>query len=575
MFLVAITKHAIAQNFNNMHFEELNTHPFIITIITDNIFAKYLPLEEGFSVIESPFFPKRKDEQIIFTQGFYHQKNRSFEINRSTISGRPIFYCINPQGEFYCSTHISLLRRAGIPIAEDPTTLPEFFIYRHIMPPRTLYKNIKRILIGGKLVVRLVSDKATIYSITYYSPPTENKHIKSIQESAAELQKHLIEILHRLQSVKQETTVLLSGGIDSSVISQIYKKILNLNNSYSTGYPFESGTNFEKRYAISAAETLEMNHEYYEPSTEEFLTGIVEAISYAEEPLHHLQSVLLHLLWKNKIPKEKRIILCAQGAGTTFGHNQILYLYQKRRQLLYRLSINNLSLSILKKLSNVTEKGRPFIEIIDKLHHDFPFTHPENPIWSWMDYGSWEWTQTYFKVTKDQIIKERDEIIKEFSQMSFYDIWSRYSLYGDEDVTLAIWSKIGEGNNKTIYYPYYDTNVLDYAFSIPWRLKLRKPRVLTKELAHQIQLPTFIINRPKHGFGITSLKWAKQGDVFEPLIPVVSKIFDEQEIRKVQNINNRRASQTFWNMVNYSIWKKICINNEPLEALLEELDFAI
>jgi hypothetical protein len=143
MFLVAITKHAIAQNFKNMHLEELNKHPFIITIITDNVLAKYHSLEDGFSVIESPFFSTQKNEKIIFIQGTYNQQNQSFEINRSTISGRPIFYTINTKGEFYCSTHISLLRTAGILIEEDPTTLPEFFIYRYIMPPRTLYKILK------------------------------------------------------------------------------------------------------------------------------------------------------------------------------------------------------------------------------------------------------------------------------------------------------------------------------------------------------------------------------------------------------------------------------------------------
>jgi asparagine synthase (glutamine-hydrolysing) len=425
---------------------------------------------------------------------------------------------------------------------------------------------------GGQLRVRLENDRCVIHTATYYTPPIENKHIKSLQESTTELHKYLGETLQRLQPAKNEVTILLSGGIDSSIISTLYKKTFNLNTSYSTAYPFESGVNLEKRYALSAAKALQMNHCYYEPTTEKFLTGILEAISYAEEPLHHLQSVLLHLLWKNKIPREKRIILCAQGAGSTFGHNQIFYFYQKRKQLLYRLAINNLSLSLLKKLSNITATYKPFIEIIDKLHHDFPVTHPENPIWTWMDYGSWEWAQTYFKTTKNQIIKERNEIIKEFSDLSLYDIWSRYSLYGDEDVTLAIWSKIGEKNNKIIYYPFYDTKVLNSAFSIPWRLKIQKQRLLTKELARQRELPKFIINRPKLAFGITSQQWAKQGDVFEPLMPVVSKIFDEREIRKLQSTNNRRTSQTFWNIVNYSIWKRLCINNESLDLLLEELN---
>ena len=303
MFFVAITKDEISQNFKNVQSEELKIHPFIITVITDNILSKYIPNKNGFSLIESPYFSSSEKEKIIFSQGIYHQQEHSFTIRRSTISGRPIFYTTNSKDDFYCSTHISLLRTAGIPIQEDATVLPEFFIYRHIMPPRTLYKNIKRFLMGEQLLIRLENDKCVIQPLTYYIPPSENKQIKSITEGATALYKYLTQTLDRLDLAKDETTVLLSGGIDSSVISTIYKKIFTLDTSYSTGYPFETpGLNVEKDYALSAAEALEMNHRYYEPSPQEFLTGIIEAIFHAEEPVQHLQSVLLHLLWKNEIP---------------------------------------------------------------------------------------------------------------------------------------------------------------------------------------------------------------------------------------------------------------------------------
>jgi len=572
MFLVAITKQEISQNFKNVQLEQLKIHPFIITIATDNFLSKYLPLEKGFSVIESPFFSSPKTGQIIFSQGTYHQQNRSFEIGRSTISGRPIFYTINPKGEFYCSTHISLLRTAGLPIEEDTTVLPEFFIYRHIMPPKTLYKNIKRIPMGGQLLIRLENDKCVIHKKTHYTPPTENQQIQSLQKGAEELYRHLTETLKKLEPVKEQTTLLFSGGIDSSVISTIYKKIFALNTSYSSGYPSESlDLNTEKKYALSAAPALTMNHHYYEPSSEEFLSGVLESMSRAEEPLHHLQTVLLHLLWKNEIPSEQRIVLCAQGAGSTFGNNEIFYLNEKRKKLLYRLLINNSSLSFLKMISKRMGWRTGIIDIIEKLHHNYPLNHSENPIWSWMDYGSWDWVRTYFNVTQDQIIRDRYEIIKEFSNMSLYDTWSRYSLYGDEDVTLSIWSKIGEEDKKILYFPYYDCNVLDYAFSIPWQLKLQVPRILTKELGRQCDLPKFILNRPKIGFGIESKHWAERGGIFGPMIPLASKIVDEKEIRKMQSSDPKKA-MTFWNMINYSIWKRLQINKEPLEVLLEELN---
>jgi len=131
-------------------------------------------------------------------------------------------------------------------------------------------------------------------------------------------------------------------------------------------------------------------------------------------------------------------------------------------------------------------------------------------------------------------------------------------------------SKIGEGDKKIIYFPYYDLNLLNYVFSIPWSLKLRKHNILAKELAHQSKLPEFIYNRPKSSFGIRSRQWSLKGGALEPLVPLASKVFDEKEIRKMQSSDLNKA-MTFWNMLNYSIWKRLFINNEPIDVLLKEL----
>jgi len=571
MFLVAITKEEISQNFQNVTIEEQKIHPFLITVITDDFLSKYIPEENGFSVIESPLMQYSNFRDIIFSRAKFNKNDNSFIILQSIISGRPIYYTINSIGDFYCSTHISMLRKAGVQIKEDPSVLPEFFIYRHVMPPKTLYKNIKKILIGGQLKIELKNDKCLVKSIDKYTLPEKNKQIKSIGNSAAETYSYLLESIKSLDVAKDEIAILLSGGIDSSIISTICKDIFAINKSYSTGYPFESpNLNVEKKYALSAAEALGMDHHYYEPDSQEYLSGLIEAISLAEEPVHHLQSVLAHLLWKNEIPSNEKIVLCGQGRGTTFGDNHFLYINENRDRAVFRLLSTKPSIHILKMISKVMGRGEELVEIMKKSNHEYPLFNSENPIWSWMAHGNKNWACNYFNVTEEDIIRERYSFIKEFSDMSINDIWSLYSLFGDEDVTLSIWSKIGEGNKRIIYFPFYDLNLLNYVFSIPWNLKLRKYNILAKELAHQSKLPEFIINRPKSSFGIRSRQWSIKGGVFEPLVPLASKVFEEKEIRKMQSSDPKKA-MTFWNILNYSIWKRLCINNEPLEVLLEEI----
>jgi asparagine synthase (glutamine-hydrolysing) len=572
MFLIALTKDVIAQNFQSVKVEDFNIHGLKLTFVLDNFLSDFTSDADVFSIIESPLIKFDSYQKTIFSQITYQDKNDTLNVFKSTISGRPIYYHINPKGEFFCSTHISMLRAAGVPIVENTDVLPEFFVFRHIMPPNTLYKNIYEMLSGGQLQIKIIDNRCKIQSINYYNPPAENQNLKSLNDCSIKLLDNLSESIKKLHKVKDETAILLSGGIDSSILSSLCKTNLITDNSYSTKYPFEEpNLDLEKKYALSAAQALGMKHQVYEPTNKEYLTGFLEAVSYAEEPLHQLQSILIHLLLKNGIQSDKKIIINGWGAGTTFGSNKFLYIHNN--PLIQKISIP--SIGVLDTLSRTSKRFKLFLEILNSYNLKTSLADPKNLIWHWMDYGNKDWVCTHFKTTENDIIKKRYNFIKNFQNMSIYDIWSLYSFFSDEQYTLSIWTKIGEGNKKIMYTPFYDQDVLNYVFSIPWKLKLQSPENrLRKEIAQKTHIPDFIINRPKISLGVQSKHWAEKDDIFEPIIPLTLKIFDEKEIRKMQSAEKHNA-MTFWNILNYSIWKRLCINNEPLAVLLEELNESI
>jgi len=570
MFLFAVTKKGFAQNFSSQKVEEFKIHSLMATIITDRFLSEYIPEQNGFTIIESPLLSTSHVRDTIFSQVTYNSTTDSIIISKSTISGRPIYYHINKAGEFFCSTHISLLRKAGVPITENTDVLPEFFVFRFVMPPNTLYKNINQLFSDGQLHLKITNNTCNITLKTLYHPPQQNKKIASNTEGATKLFDYLTESLKKLQIRKDEMTVLLSGGIDSSILSKICQVNSLTKISYSTKYPFEEPTfDIEKNYSLSAAKALNMDHHYCEYTNQDYLHGIIEAIAEAEEPLHHLQSVLFHLLFKKGIPKEKQLIIHGQGAGTTFGGNYHLYTHNRP---IFKVLSRRPALDVLKIISRFSQRmQRNLVDILDKPFTNSSLSNPNNLLWSWMDYGSKQWVCDHFNVTEHDIIKERYNTIKEFENLSVNDIWSLYSLFGDEQMSLSIWSKIGEKNKKILYFPYYDHSVLDYAFSIPWNLKLQRPEGdLRKKLARQAQIPPFIINRPKSSFGVRSAHWAEQNGIFQSMIPLATKILNEKELRTMQSSEPKKA-MTLWNMINYSLWKRLCINNEPLEVLKEEL----
>jgi len=570
MFLLAITKNGIAQNFKSVKVEEFNIHSSKVTIVTDKFLSDFISEPDGFTIFESPLIRSPSFRNIIFSQITYQSTKETLTFFKPCMSGRPIYYHINHKGEFFCSTHISMMRAAGVPIIENTQALPEFFIYRYVMPPKTLYKNINQLIAGSELVLRLINGKWKIVSENKHNPFSMKKKEAEVIDSIAEnVINSLDESIKKLQPNKERLAVLLSGGLDSSILFKLCQRNFNLDTSYSTGYPFgDPKKNTEKEYAQTAAEAFQIKHNYFKGSTKEYLHGVIEGISKAEEPLNHLQSAMLYLLFKKGLPKDKDIIISGYGADGIFGdaHQNYLFNSEKFNQIL-KLQF---FYQKIKSASLKTGKGQHLVNSIEK--KIFPIRTTDNVIWLIDSYGDANWSLQYFNIEKKEIIQGRWNIIKEFEDRSIYDVISVLYFFGDDSITQSNWSKLGESQGKILFYPYI--NVLNYAYSISWDKKLKEPKNILRHVARQLNIPDFIVTRPKSGFVINCKFWAEKGGVLEPLVSPASKVFDEKQIRKMQSSDPTKA-WTFWNMLNYSLWKRLCINNEPLEILLEELNETI
>ena len=90
-----------------------------------------------------------------FITARFSRKLRRLEILKATISGRPLYYHLGSNGEFFVSTHIRLLRQAGVVIQENAEVIPELLIYRTVAPPRTLYRGIEQLPAAGQILAQV------------------------------------------------------------------------------------------------------------------------------------------------------------------------------------------------------------------------------------------------------------------------------------------------------------------------------------------------------------------------------------------------------------------------------------
>jgi asparagine synthetase B (glutamine-hydrolysing) len=570
MFFVALTKKGITWKSSTGIIEEFPVHSWKATVVTDRFLSEYFPEKNGFSIIESPLISTPDPHSAIFSKVTYDTTKDSLTIFKSTISGRPIYYHVTPNGEFFCSTHISLLRAAGVPIEENRDVLPEFFVFRFVIPPNTLYKNTYQLFSGDQLTIRLKNEKYRIFDIKQFIPlkPERTNDIDTLSKHALSF---LNKSIHVLEPCHHRISTLLSGGLDSSILFKICQANFQTNTTFSTSFPFEDPKNdLEKEYSLSAASHFKTNHQYFEMTTKEYLRGFLEAILKAEVPVHHLQSVPLFLLSKH-IPEKNNLVISGLGADDVFGTTTQYEIHQIETKFLHRLLAKYQDTRFLQYIIHQSKNLQRFsIDLQNYNRSRLPFTDSNNLLWSLGAYGSMEWASTYFHSSKEEIIKNRCNVVKKFSDRSIYDIISTLLFFGSASATQAIWAKLAESERKIFYYPYSHIDLLHLVFSIPWDIKLEQPKNILRYVARRVDIPEKIINRPKSGFGVHPKLWAERNGVFESLVPLAAKIIDEKEIRNMQSIDLKK-SMTYWSMLNYAIWKRLCIHNEPLNVLLEEI----
>lgn len=222
-------------------------------------------------------------------------------------------------------------------------------------------------------------------------------------------------------------------------------------------------------------------------------------------------------------------------------------------------------------ISSVTSYGRGFVQNIKSIR-DYPVNNPDSIVWDLGAYASKEWVAKHFNVTTGDIISRRYNFIIpfDFEKRSIYEVISILDLLALAGPTQSLWSKLAEKSGKVLYFPYMDSDILTYVCSVPWQARFRGMKYMIKNVGRHNSIPEFILNRPKSGFSIEQNARQKWLDTIRSLVPLCREVFDETEILSLRLIDPKEAL-TFWHILNYSIWKRLCIQNESVEGLLEEL----
>lgn len=473
------------------------------------------------------------------------------------------------------STRLRSLRGLGVLLEPRSSVLPEYFVYRYVTPPNTLLENVRALPVGGRLSFRVQGDRLHQDDIEWTTVFAGPRHQHSLEEGCKLFERDLVDRVAALSPRRRQVACLLSGGLDSSALFTIARDTLSVRESHSSGYPFEDPEYEcragERHYAETAARALGSTHRFHEFTTREFLHGLIEAIDRAEVPLIHLQGILLGLLFRSGLSERERIVLCGQGADGIVGLT-LMFNYMDKRYLVKRPLA-----PFLRMLSAaVPESFFPFGQLhrwsLRRWNGDY--ARPDHAVWMMGEFGDRDWVRSHFGVDDTAIVRGRLDALQHMKPEDPLDAFSLLDFVSDVAVTQDIWGQLAAACGRTLYLPFNSHGALDAARNIPWSEKLSQPKRLMVRLGERLGIPTFILHRPKLGFGVKSSRWSEPGGPADPIVGLIGPEVDEALVRSLQGPVERRA-MLYWNWMNYGLWKRLVINGEKAGDIAAELDRSI
>ena len=484
---------------------------------------------------------------------------RVVTIAHSIASSRPCYLSVRP-GFFTFSTSVCGLKEAGHEVAWDPACTPEYLLYRFVVPSRSILRGVRK-LAGGQLVVVDIEEGRI----------SEDRHWRWPERGGVDPKADISNLLRpRVEEWLQRfpnAGILLSGGLDSSLLAALARVVHPDVQTFSTSFSFANSDDGEAQYALSMARHLGVAHQVHNTTPERYLTGWVESIHAAEEPVHHLQSVLLHVLFQDLAAASHGAILCGEGADCIIGNASHEYLYRHRTAVAF-LRTTHLG-SAWASLADALGWHGPWSSLLTR-RYDRQLSSAHHFLWLLGRYGDRGIVQRLLSCDDAALLGERPWLLEAYHDRPLLDQVTALALLSEVHTAISIWGKLAEASGVYLACPYTSPSVLATVMTVPWDVKLREKKHLVRAALRQLGVPETLVARPKLSFGFPVRFWAPKGALFQPIVDMATRVHDAGVLESLQR-EEGGASMVLWCLLNQFLWMQLFEVGRSVEDLSGEI----
>lgn len=451
---------------------------------------------------------------------------------RDRVGMKPLFYHQNEEGLVWASEIKALLKNELVKPEINWDGVYTNFLFQTTLAPQTCFQHIFSLEPASFMTIDLKDQK--IIKEKFWKLPSQPAKSISEEEAVKKIDELLSESISEQLFADVPVAIMMSGGIDSTLIASKSKPFNADVNAYTISYPFSEE---EVTNAAIAARHFDVLHEIKEVSDEEALEHLTENIQHFEEPYSSFE-VLINAA-KYAHDKNFKVVLSGNGADELFaGYSHTLKL---NKWLLMR-NFNFVNPFIFTK-----DKFSQRVKNYFSQDHMFDFFRQSQISMRPLEVKSLINPDIYSKIDSDLSNYHLSEG-KNYSGYFEYDM--KYSLSSHhvfrDDLSAMKYS-------VEFRYPYLSNSLIDYVSALPQNIRFNgvQNKPLLRKTAEKY-LPQEVLNMPKKGFSFPVNYFIKNEQKVRDFIT------ENLERLKKRNFFNPAVIDEWWNHQEYEYdWVKI------------------
>ncbi|GAB3028895.1 N-acetylglutaminylglutamine amidotransferase [Bowmanella dokdonensis] len=506
-----------------------------LTIVFNGCIYNYKSLRQELEKLGHHFFSTSDTEVVLkayaqwqenclqwfngmFAFAIWQREDNTVFLARDRLGIKPLYYHQNDNGLRFSSTLPSLLKCTGVPTQINERALHHYMAFRAIIESDTLFHDVHKLKPGHWMKVSQDGEVNIRRFWKLQSDPDDGeRHEQDWQE---ELEKALFTSARRRLEADVPVGVLLSGGLDSSLVvgllSELGQKQIH---TFSIGFDNvaeQEGNEF--RYSDIIAEHYDTRHQKIFAEHSELLAQLRPCIRAMSEPMVSHDVIGFYLL-SREVSKHVKVVQSGQGADEVFaGYHWYPPMLEASDEKAFQVYADAY-----------------FSWDFEQLSKALAPRYREHNL-------ALQYVQDYFKLCPAKLPVDK-ALLLDTAVMLVDDPVKRV-----DNMTMAF------GLEARV--PFLDHELVELAFRIPHRLKMKDGgKYLLKQVARQI-IPNQVIDRPKGYFPVPALR-QMQGEYLDLAREVFSRqVARERDIFEMNYIDQMLARpQDFTGPFGSKLWQ--------------------